>query len=68
MGRRPQAVSGWYPIIQRRREGSTMECNTCEGQGRLLRVTDYEIVDCPRCKGRGAVQMPYEQLELPFDK
>jgi len=45
-----------------------MECNTCEGQGRLLRVTDYEIVDCPQCKGRGQTHTQYVQLELPFDK
>lgn len=68
MGRRPQTVSGWFPIVQRRREGTTMECKTCEGQGRLLRVSDYEVVDCPTCKGRGDVHTGYTQLELPFDK
>ena len=68
VGRRPQLVNGWFPIIQRRREGATMECDTCQGQGRLLRVTDYEVVDCPRCKGRGDVHTGYTQLELPFDK
>lgn len=68
MGRRPQSVSGWLPIIQRRREGNAMECAACEGQGRLMRVTDYEIVDCPRCKGRGNIPTGYTQLELPFDK
>lgn len=45
-----------------------MECKTCEGQGRLLRVSDYEVVDCPTCKGRGDVHTGYTQVELPFDK
>jgi hypothetical protein len=28
-------------------------CKTCEETGRLMTVTTYTIIDCPRCYGRG---------------
>ena len=68
VSKRPKLIDGWFPVIQRRYEGATVECTTCQGQGRLLRVTDYEVVDCPICKGRSSVHAKYVQLELPFDK
>lgn len=28
-------------------------CPACDATGRLMRVTTYEVIDCPRCNGRG---------------
>lgn len=29
------------------------KCKPCDGTGRLMTVTTYTVIDCPRCYGRG---------------
>lgn len=34
-------------------EYTRVKCQPCDGTGRLMTVTTYTLIDCPRCYGRG---------------
>lgn len=33
-------------------------CSPCNGTGRVMQVDTYNVVDCPRCYGRGRSTCP----------